>query len=150
MIFIHVIHRIRKLATLKHSCVSANFALKCFCKYAETLLCSIYTHIYFYKNTCIRATIITNKFFITVFSGCIIGCYKAVYIRNKPINKLSVKEIRATNTHPAQFYLCSNYHYPCTSNILWQEIKKFHSTSSKKHQGYVYEKCISEKNVYYK
>ncbi|RDI41113.1 hypothetical protein AQULUS_24020 (plasmid) [Aquicella lusitana] len=155
MKFIHIIHRLTKLSTLKHSCFSGNFALKHSWKYAETLLCSIYTYIYLYKNTCIRAATSVNNFFIkiffiVVFSVCLSGCHKTIYICNKPINKLSVKEIPATNTHPAQFYLCGNHQYPCKSEFRWHEIKKCHPTSSKKRQGNFYEKCIAEKNVYHK
>ncbi len=155
---IHIIHMATKLSTLKHSCFFASFALKHSWKYAETLLRSIYTYIYLYKNTCIRrATIVNNflikiffTFFIAVFSICLTGCHKTIYICNKPINKLSVKEIPATNAHPAQFYLCGNYPYPCKSNFIWHEIKKCHLISSKKRQGNVYEKCIVEKNAHYK
>lgn len=151
MIFIHTIHRLTKLSTLKHSCFSTNFALKRSWRYAETLLRSIYTYIYLYKNTCIRRSKTVNNFFIkiffiAVFSVCLTGCHKTIYLCNKPINKLSVKEIPVTNTHPAQFYLCGNYQHPCKSNFLWHEIKKCHPTSSKKRQGNIHEKCITEKN----
>jgi len=158
MKFIHIIHRLTKLSTLKHSCFSANFALKRSWKFAETLLHSIYTYIYLYKNTCIRGATIVNNFFIKIFFTffivvlfiCLTGCHKTIYICYKPISKLSVKEIPATNAHPAQFYLCSNHQYPCKSDFRGHEIKKCHPTSSKKRQGNVYEKCIAEKNIHYK
>jgi hypothetical protein len=45
---IHIIHRLMKLFTLKHSCFLANSTLKRSWVYAETLLRSIYTCIYQY------------------------------------------------------------------------------------------------------
>lgn len=67
MIFIHIIHRLTKLFTLKHSCFSANFTLKRSWQYAETLLRSIYTYIYLYKKTCSWRLQAVNNYFLKSF-----------------------------------------------------------------------------------
>jgi type IV secretory pathway VirB2 component (pilin) len=60
---IHVIHKLNELFTLKRSCFLANSPLKRSCLYAETLLLSIYTYIYLYKNTCSWALQVVNNIF---------------------------------------------------------------------------------------
>lgn len=128
MILIHIIHRLIKLSTLKHSWNRAHFTLKHSCLYAETLLRSIYTCIYLYKSTCSYQPQEVNNFFVKklpnekraniallMLLGCFLaGCQKTVYVCNQPINKIRVTENSATATHPAQFYLCGSAKYPCS------------------------------------
>lgn len=150
---IHRIHVLKKLSTLKRSCFSANFALKhsWFC--AETLLLSIYTCIYLYKNTCIRGTTAVNNFFVNPFLAVIVsisltGCHRTIFVCDKPVSRINVRQIPATKTHPAQFYLCGNAQYPCSTIRNRNHVHQPHSIISSRHQQKreCHEKSIAKKN----
>lgn len=118
----HIFLWIKKLFTLKHSCIMSNFTLKRSCLYAETLLRSIYTYIYLYKSTCSwqleNVNNGNNWFFnklpiMKLFSLILMmiffsACQKTIYIHEQQIKPLHVNESLPGMTHPAQFYICGD------------------------------------------
>lgn len=158
MVVIHIFHVLTKLFTLKHSCFLFDFTLKRSWKYAETLLLSIYTCIYLYKNTCSWQPQAVGNFFkkiLAIFllanSFLLSGCQKSVYLCEQPIRQLSVKEIPAASTHPAQFYLCGSIHYPCSVTNYRQYVPLHYSMSSHHPQKRkAYEKPITKQACVFK
>lgn len=130
MTFIPIIHRLKQLSTLKHSCFSASFTLKHSCLSAETLLRSIYTYIYLYKKTCSWALQIVNNFFVNKLFAHFLwvmitpillsGCYKQSTVNCEMVT-IDISQRLATSTSPAEFYVCGNHQYPCLPpTAIWQ------------------------------
>lgn len=140
MNFIHIIHSLTKLFTLKHSCFSVNFTLKRSCKYAETLLRSIYTYIYLYKNTCSWTQQIVNNFFVNklyihftgliISSICLTSCYKQPCQPYRIIEPIGISQHLATRTSPAEFYVCSRNYLCVKPTAIWQA--KDHPSNKRK------------------
>lgn len=136
MNFIPTINSLTKLFTLKHSCFSVNFTLKHSWKYAETLLRSIYTYIYLYKNTCSWKQQVVNNYFFIYFSGLIISslfltsCYKEACQPYRIIQPIGISQHLATHASPAPFYVCSQRSSCVKPTATWQA--KNYSTNKQK------------------
>jgi hypothetical protein len=47
-------------------------------------------------------------------SGLLVSCCNTdIYNPYQQIETIHIKQISSTDKHPAQFYLCGNYRYPC-------------------------------------
>lgn len=143
MKLIHIIHRLTKLFTLKHSCFLANFTLKHSCVYAETLLISIYTCIYLYQKTCSwQQQVVNNLFskkikaikfiFALMTTASLTGCQQTIWVSALKLPELRVNQQPETATQPAKYFVCGNDQYPCRNvTHKWQALIIHHPAKHK-------------------
>lgn len=129
MTIIHRLCELRKLSTLKHSRLLANFTLKRSRLSAETLPLTIYAFIYLYKKTCSWQQQTVNNFFCHKSKSLILficvfiisGCCKqnpSEEIQNSVLNLSSpphriFRQISGNTYKPSAYFICCEMRYSC-------------------------------------